>query len=128
MKVEVVLTEADIAQEFVEAVEARDLPEKFFFWFPRSAAEWGALAGDAELYGGLHDTWRQIAAHAPELAKLYGSKVPVISFGAGDGSRDRILMAALKDTGAECTYFPVDASQTMLEAACGGVEDDEKIG
>ena len=33
MKVEVVLTEADIAQEFVEAMEARDLPEKFFYWF-----------------------------------------------------------------------------------------------
>ena len=35
MKVEVVLTEADIAQEFAEAIEARDLPEKFFFWFTR---------------------------------------------------------------------------------------------
>src|ERR1039458_2885456 len=43
MKVEVVLTEADIAQEFAEAIEARDLPEKFFFWFPRSAAEWAPL-------------------------------------------------------------------------------------
>ena len=39
MKVEVVLTEADISQEFAEAIEARDLPEKFFYWFPRSAAE-----------------------------------------------------------------------------------------
>jgi len=38
MKVEVVLTEADITQEFIEAMEARDIPEKFFFWFPRSAA------------------------------------------------------------------------------------------
>ena len=43
MKVEVVLSEADIAQEFAEAIEARDLPEKFFFWFPRSATEWAAL-------------------------------------------------------------------------------------
>lgn len=40
MKVEVVLTEADIAQEFIEAIEARDLPEKFFFCFPRSAQAW----------------------------------------------------------------------------------------
>jgi|SRR5271157_1719026 len=125
MKVEVVLTEADIAQEFVEAVEARDLPEKFFFWFPRSAAEWGALSGDAELYGGLQETWKQLAADAPALAQHFGARVPVISFGAGDGSRDRVLMAALKDTGAECTYFPVDASQTMLEMACAGVEDDD---
>lgn len=125
MKVEVVLTEADIAQEFVEAVEARDVPEKFFFWYPRSAAEWGALSGHAELYGGLQETWRQLAADAPGLAKHFGSKVPVISFGAGDGSRDRALMVALKDTGAECTYYPVDASQGMLEAACAGAEDDE---
>jgi uncharacterized SAM-dependent methyltransferase len=125
MKVEVVLTEADIAQEFVEAVEARDVPEKFFFWFPRSAAEWGALSGDAELYGGLQETWKRIAAEAPELAKHFGTKVPVISFGAGQGSRDRALMVALKDTGSECTYFPVDASQTMLEAACASVEDDD---
>ncbi len=125
MKVEVVLTEADIAQEFVEAVEARDVPEKFFFWFPRSAAEWRALTGDTELFGGLQQTWKELAADAPALAKHFGTRVPVISFGAGDGSRDRVLMTALKDQGAECTYFPVDASQTMLEMACAGVEDDE---
>ena len=125
MKVEVVLTETDIAHEFVDAVEARDVPEKFFFWFPRSVAEWGALTGDAELYGGLHSTWTQLAADAPALAKHFGAKVPVISFGAGDGSRDRMLMNALKDTGSECAYFPVDASQAMLEAACAGAEDDD---
>src|ERR1022692_4890138 len=66
MKVEVVLTEADIAQKFVEAVEARDLPEKFFFWFTRSAAEWAALGEHAELYGGLWETWKEIAAGAQE--------------------------------------------------------------
>lgn len=125
MKVEVVLSEADIAQEFVEAVEARDLPEKFFFWFPRSAAEWSALTGDKELYGGLDETWKDLRAEAPSLARHFGGRVPVISFGAGDGSRDRILMKALKDAGAECLYFPVDASQCMLEMACVGAEDDD---
>jgi uncharacterized SAM-dependent methyltransferase len=125
MKVEVVLTEADIAQEFVEAMEARDLPEKFFFWFPRSAAEWASLIRDAELYGGLQETWRQLAADAPALAEHFGGKVPVISFGAGDGARDRQLMSAFKGKGCECLYFPVDASQAMLEMACAGAEDDE---
>ena len=62
MKVEVVLTEADIAQEFAEAMEARDLPEKFFFWFPRSAAEWSALTKDPGLYGGLTETWKRISS------------------------------------------------------------------
>ncbi len=125
MKVEVVLTEADITQEFTEAIEARDLPEKFFFWFPRSAREWTALAQDASLYGGLRETWNQIAARAPALAEVLGRRAPVISFGAGDGARDRALINALKDAGCECSYFPVDASQPLLEMACAGAEDDD---
>jgi uncharacterized SAM-dependent methyltransferase len=125
MRVEVVLTEADIAQEFAEAMEARDVPEKFFFWFPRSAAGWVALTGNTDLYGGLLETWQRLAADFPRIAVHFGSTVPVISFGAGDGARDRILMAALKDSGRECHYFPVDASQAMLETACAGAEDDD---
>jgi uncharacterized SAM-dependent methyltransferase len=125
MKVEVVLTELDIAQEFVEAIEARDIPEKFFFWFPRSAAEWTGLARDPALYSGLNETWKEIAADAATLAEHFAATAPVISFGAGDGSRDRVLMKPLKDAGLECLYYPVDASQTMLEMACAGAEDEE---
>jgi len=125
MKVEVVLTEADIAQEFAEAIEARDLPEKFFFWFTRSAAEWAKLGIHSELYGGLWETWKEISATAPAIAAHFGARVPVISFGAGDGARDRVLMDALKDAGCECSYFPVDASQTMLEMACAGADDED---
>jgi uncharacterized SAM-dependent methyltransferase len=125
MKVEVVLTEADIAQEFAEAIEARDLPEKFFYWFPRSAAEWAALTEHPELYGGIWETWKELTAGVGALAKHFGGRVPVISFGAGDGSRDRLLMGALKNSGCECIYFPVDASQTMLEMACAGADDED---
>jgi uncharacterized SAM-dependent methyltransferase len=125
MKVEVVLTEADIAQEFIEAIEARDLPEKFFFWFPQAAAEWSALVSNTELYGGIADTWQAIADDARELADHFGRRMPVISIGAGDGARDRVLMQAMKATGCECLYFPVDASQPMLEAACAGAEDED---
>jgi len=124
MKVEVVLTEADIAQEFAEALEARDLPEKFFFWFPRSAAAWSALAADA-LYGGLDQTWIDMASNCTELARHFGPRMPFISFGAGDGVHDRILMDAMKKKGVECLYYPVDASETMLEAACAGAEDED---
>jgi uncharacterized SAM-dependent methyltransferase len=123
MKVEVVLTETDIAQEFVEAIEARDLPEKFFYWFPRSATEWAALASDTELYGGLAETWKAIAADAGNIAAHFGKRAPVISFGAGDGRRDCQLMAALNDNGCECVYYPVDASQAMLEIACSSADD-----
>jgi len=125
MKVEVVLTEADIAQEFAEALQARDLPEKFFFWSPRSALAWTELSAQPELYGGLDDTWKFIAAGAQALAEHFGGRVPVISFGAGDGGRDRILMNALKNVGCECQYFPVDASQPMLEMACAAADDED---
>jgi uncharacterized SAM-dependent methyltransferase len=125
MKVEVVLSEADIAQEFAEAMQARDLPEKFFFWSPRSAQAWVALTAESQLYGGLQETWMTLAAGAGVLAQHFPGRVPVISFGAGDGSRDRLLMNALKDTGRECLYFPVDASQAMLELACAGADDDD---
>lgn len=124
MKVEVVLTEADIAQEFAEAMEARDIPEKFFFWSPRSAAAWSTLAADA-LYGGLGETWIEIAAKHEELVRHFGRRMPLISFGAGDGVRDRILMDAMKKNGMECLYFPVDASGSMLEIACAGAEDED---
>ncbi len=124
MKVEVVLTETDIAQEFAEAIEARDLPEKFFYWFPRSATEWARLAG-SELYGGLDEAWKGIAADGASIAAHFGRKLPVISFGAGDGRRDCRLIAALKDTGVECVYYPVDASQAMLEMACNSADDED---
>lgn len=125
MKVEVVLTEADIAQEFAEAMEARDLPEKFFFWSPRSAAGWTELIAEPDLYGGLAETWKSIAAGAGALAQHFGRRVPVISFGAGDGGRDRVLMEALQQAGCECFYYPVDASQPMLEMACAGADDED---
>src|SRR5207248_1531761 len=125
MKVEVVLTEADIAQEFAEAMEARDLPEKFFYWFPRSAAEWAALTEHAELFGGIWETWKELTVGVTALATHFGGRVPVISFGAGDGTRDRLLMGPLKHAGSEVRYFPVDASQTMLEMACAGADDED---
>jgi uncharacterized SAM-dependent methyltransferase len=125
MKVEVVLTEADIAQEFAEAMEARDLPEKFYFWYPRAPEEWKTLTSDPDLYGGLATTWKEIAADAPTLAAGFPGPLPVISFGAGDGTRDRVLMTALHGTGCECLYFPVDASQPMLESACAAADDED---
>ena len=125
MKVEVVLTEADIAQEFVEAMEARDLPEKLFFWFPRSALAWTALEATPELYGGLQQTWREISADTGALTAQFGKRAPAISLGAGHGSRDLMLLSALKNAGSECFYFPVDSSQVMLELECAAGEDQD---
>jgi hypothetical protein len=123
MNIEVLLTEAEIAHEFAEAMEARDLPEKFFYWTPLSVQSWNDLA--AESHESLRPTWEALALKARDLVKPFPGRVPVISYGAGDGSKDRIILRALLDAGREVKYFPVDASQTMLETACAGAEHDD---
>jgi hypothetical protein len=123
MNIEVLLTEAEIADEFAEAMEARDLPEKFFYWTPPSVRAWKELAPAG--VESLRQTWEALALKAAELTKSFGPRVPVISFGAGDGLKDRLILKALQAAGREVKYFPVDASQTLLETACAGAEDDD---
>ena len=123
MNIEVLLTEAEIADEFAEAVEARDLPEKFFYWTPLSVRAWKDVAFVAN--ESLQQTWDALASKAGDLTKAFGAKAPVISFGAGDGIKDRLLLKALHSAGREVKYYPVDASQTLLETACAGAEDDD---
>jgi hypothetical protein len=123
MNIEVLLTEAEIADEFAEAMEARDLPEKFFYWTPLSVRAWKDVAAIAN--ESLRQTWDAVALKAGDLTKTFGARVPVISFGAGDGLKDRLILKALQSAGREVKYFPVDASQTLLETACAGAEDDD---
>jgi hypothetical protein len=73
----------------------------------------------------LRQTWDALAVKAADLTKPFGARVPVISFGAGEGLKDRVVLNALKNAGREVKYFPVDASQTLLETACAGAEDDD---
>lgn len=123
MNIEVLLTEAEIATEFAEAMEARDLPEKFFYTSPLSVRAWKDLLPLTD--ESLRPTWEALALKAAELTKSFGASVPVISFGAGDGAKDRLILKALQTAGREVRYFPVDASQTLIETACAGAEDDE---
>ena len=122
MKIEVVLTESEIAQEFSEGMEARDLPEKCFYWFPTSVNAWLALSRDP-----LHEGLRQLWGALPESLKAsvdhFKQAAPVISFGAGDGSKDRPVLDFLRGSGRELEYLPVDASQSLLELACAAAED-----
>ncbi len=124
MNIEVLLTEAEIASEFTEALEARDLPEKFFYWFPLSVQRWRALSSDPS-FAELQNAWTAVSGRLGEWANHFGADVPVISFGAGDGGKDRLLLHSLRAAGKRPKYFPVDASQTLLEIACAAVEDDE---
>lgn len=125
MKIEVVLTEAEIAQEFIESMQARDLPEKFFYWIPRSIRAWRTLAQESGYFVDLNRSWKQAIGDVQELVRPFGATIPLISFGAGDGLKDRALMRAMRDADREPRYFPVDASQALLEMAFAGAEDED---
>lgn len=124
MNIEVFLTEAEIAQEFGESLEARDLPEKFFYWFPRSVRAWLDISQNATATS-FRQCWENVSDHAQHLAANANSTVSVISFGSGDGVKDRMLIKVLERAGRTVKYFPVDASQTLLELACSAAEDAE---
>ena len=123
MNIEVLLTETEIADELAESIAARDLPEKFFYWTPLSIQSWKALSSRSE--EALRETWEGLAAKAADLTRAFPGVIPVISFGAGEGLRDREVLKALKSAGREAKYFPVDSSQALLEMACAGAEDDD---
>jgi hypothetical protein len=123
MNIEVLLTESEIADELVESIAARDLPEKFFYWSPLSVQCWQALSSRSE--EALRETWVSLSSKAGDLTRAFRGVIPVISFGSGEGLRDRELLKALKAAGREAKYFPVDSSQSLLEMACAGAEDDD---
>lgn len=125
MKIDVVLTETEIAEEYAEAIEARDLPEKFFYWLPHSVRAWKALAHETAYFVDLNRMWKQTAGRIGSVVQHFGKQVSLISFGAGDGLKDRVLLRSLRDADFEARYFPVDASQSLLEMAVAGGEDDD---
>jgi uncharacterized SAM-dependent methyltransferase len=124
MNIEVLLTESEIAQEFTESFEARDLPEKFFYWFQLSVRSWRALSQDSA-HQNLQILWDQAAECLRSHTDHFKAQIPIVSFGAGDGAKDRRLIQSLQAAGRAVRYFPVDASQALLETACAAAEDDE---
>jgi hypothetical protein len=124
MKTEVLLTETEISEEFSDALEARDLPEKFFYWSPHSVAAWTVLSKDAasESYW---DSWNQLTTDTGRVRKHLGGRVAVISLGAGNGAKDIELVKALEHEKLDVQYFPVDASAALLEQACAASDDAE---
>ena len=124
MNIEVLLTESEIAQEFTESIEARDLPEKFFYWMQLSVRSWRALALDSA-HQNLQTMWDQAAERVRDCIGHFPAQIPIVSYGAGDGLKDRRLIQSLQAAGRAVRYFPVDASQALLETACAAAEDDE---
>src|SRR6059036_1211854 len=114
------LTENDLADEFVAAFRARRFAEKFFYWFPLSVRAWLALCSDGA-YRNYVRSRSLIAQSADDLARTVSpGPLEVLSLGSGQGDKDLLLMNALRQRGVRVSYVPVDSSQALLELACQG--------
>ncbi len=124
IRIDALLTEETLAEEFVAAFRARRLDEKFFYWFPLSVRAWLALCSDGA-YRNYVRSRSIIARAAPALAGLVAEvaeSLEVVSLGAGQGDKDLLLLEALRVCGARVTYLPVDTSQALLEIAAGAAQ------
>ena len=120
ISIHALLTENDLAAEFVAAVQQRRLPEKFFYWFPLSVRAWIALCSDGA-YRNFVRSRSLIARSRAELARLFSpAPLEVLSLGAGQGDKDLLILEALRENGVRVSYVPVDTSQALPEMACGG--------
>src|SRR5919109_3741400 len=113
--IQALLTENELADQFVSSFKARRLAEKFFYWFPLSVRAWIALCSDGA-YRNFVRSRSLIARSAGELAGLLApGPVEVLSLGSGQGDKDLILLQALGRHGARVSYVPVETSQALLE-------------
>ena len=133
ISIEVLLTETELATQFLAALRERYLPEKFFYWFPLSVKAWldlcrpqtDATRAQGMSYRNYDRSFNLVSQHASRIASEFrrGSSLcgaEVVSLGAGQGDKDVLLLEALRANGCDVLYRPVDASQTLLEQALAG--------
>ena len=118
IKVDILLREEQIAEDFLDALENHDLPEKFFYWFPLSIRAWLNLCSDGA-YRNYIRSHSVLQMHAENIVSMLPSQtIELVSLGAGQGTKDFLIIEQLHKQGKYSNYCPVDASQGLLEIAC----------
>jgi hypothetical protein len=117
VSVDVVLTEQQMAEDFLSGLRERNLAEKFFYWFPLSVQAWLELCKDGE-YRNFIRSYQLVARHAEEIAAALPGSLEIVSLGAGQGNKDAFLLRAACARAETLTYRPVDSSQALIELAC----------
>lgn len=122
LKVDVLLTEKRLAEEFLAALERRYLAEKFFYWSPLSVKAWLDLCRETP-YRNYSRSYELVSKHASEIAARASDCSSIVSLGAGQGDKDLLLLEAFRAQGKTPVYKPVDSSQALLEMALNRASD-----
>ena len=117
-RIDVLLSENQIADEFVAALTKRHLPEKFFYWFPTSVRAWVNLCSDGAYRNFMRSQSLLQKYAAAVISHLPKVTLEIVSLGAGQGVKDILVLEQLRAAGRMPYYVPVDASQALLEMAC----------
>jgi len=115
LSITVLLPEHAIAVQFAEALANGYLGEHFFYWLPLSVEAWLALCRSPE-YRNADRALKLLSRAAPRIAALWSEADVLCGLGCGEGSKDRVLLGALRHP----LYVGADFSQALLEMALAG--------
>ena len=115
LSITVLLPEHAIAVQFAEALASGYLGEHFFYWLPLSVEAWVALCRSPE-YRNADRALKLLSRAAPRIAALWSEADVLCGLGCGEGSKDRVLLGALRHP----LYVGADFSQALLELALAG--------
>lgn len=125
-KVELVSRE-NLEQELAVSLAAGELPDHFLYLGEEGAGNWLSLAGSEEydISARLEELLRRsLEALVPRLP----ASPDVVSLGAGSGRKERLILSALTERGGRPSYFPLDISSPLIDAALEAVADLELSG
>jgi uncharacterized SAM-dependent methyltransferase len=110
------LREQEIVAQLRKAFAERYLPEHLFYWLPSSVQAWVDLCRSTE-YKNASRAIEVLKVAADDVARRSSAVRSLCGLGCGEGSKDRILLDALAQSGNSVNFIAADFSQALLELA-----------